>query len=112
MLRTLALSWLVALGLLAADPAHAFFLTCADARTFTESAEDADVVTGHSFGVLDMYAGLLCFVGDASCDCLMDVAANRPREFSRLFLQNLESCGDDEATFGVALRTATALCGD
>lgn len=110
MLRKIAPAFLVALlTLTAAAPADAFFMTCGDARALGE-AEDS--VIGHSLGTLDTLAGLLCFVGDAKCNCLVDAAANRPREFSREFSRALANCDDASPAFGAAIQASEAMCGN
>ncbi|MDG2308300.1 MAG: hypothetical protein P8R42_27290 [Candidatus Binatia bacterium] len=110
MIRFIAPAIVAALLLLTSAPADAFFMTCGDARSLGESAEDGDSVIGHSFGALDAFAGLLCFVGDSKCDCLVDTASNRPREFSREFNRALQNCDDAAPAFGVAFQAAEALC--
>ncbi len=108
MLRKIAPALIAILLVLTAAPASAFFMTCGDARALSES--NTDSVIGHSMGALDAFAGLLCFVGDAKCGCLIDAGANRPREFTRAFNQALENCADSDPAFGVALQAAGALC--
>lgn len=108
MLRKIAPALIAVLLLVTAAPANAFFMTCGDVRALAET--DSNGAIGHSFGALDAYAGLLCFVGDPKCSCLIDAAANRPRDFSRQFDLLLQNCGDDDPAFGVAFQTAEALC--
>lgn len=110
MLRKIAPALIALMIALTATPADAFFMTCGDARALTASGDDA--ATSHSFGTLDAYAGLLCFVGDEKCGCLIDAAANRPREFTRVFESLLDDCGDGDPAFGVAIQTAEAICGN
>jgi len=109
MLRKIAPVLIALVIALTATSADAFFMTCGDARALSESGDDI-ATASHAFGALDAFAGLLCFVGDAKCGCLIDAAANRPREFSRQFNIHLENCGDSDPAFGVAFQAAEALC--
>lgn len=103
------------LVLAAASPASAYYLTCSRAASLILEGTDQQqgIAAGHSTGVIDVYAGLICLVGGRTCSCLSNMFVNRVSDYSAAMAAEINAClrtNPDEPAFGPALRAAKRVC--
>jgi hypothetical protein len=115
-MRTIAALILLVGAALAPVGAHAYYLTCETSAQLILQGDDAQqgLAVGHSSGVVDVYAGLVCLTGGARCGCLSSLFFNRLDDFSEAFADELATCAvvtPDDPAFGPALRAAKRVCG-
>lgn len=115
MIRMLTLAAVLAL---VAIPTRAFSYayTCDEAAFYLENgtSQSQGAVIGHSFGVIDLLAGLQCYVGNPQCSCLANLVTNRPGdlggEYGRRLRQCINAGQGNNPVFGVVMNTARAFC--
>jgi len=109
---------LVAAAAMLASPqiARGYSLTCFEAAQAVTSNDDLLIgsAVGYALGSTDLLAGLQCYVGRSSCNCLANLPRNRPEDFGGAVGQELAACinrGDGNSpAFGPVLAAAKRFC--
>ena len=93
--------------------AHAYALSCGDARSLTLGSDrlGQGVVVGHLLGAADVMAGLYCYVRDPRCGCYSSLFQRSDDAFPNAYGQELATCSFNDTAFGAALRAARDVCG-
>jgi hypothetical protein len=110
-MKRLALALALALTLLVAQPAAAYFVTCGEFRAVFLVGDDEtmNILGGHVFGVSDMLATLLCFGGDRRCNCLSNMT-NRPGDYGTAVANAIVDCPANANAVGQIFNAALQVC--
>jgi hypothetical protein len=111
----LAAALVLAITIALPAESSAYYLTCGQATNLilNGSSQQQGIAVGHSTGVVDIYAGLICLAGGARCTCLANLFFTRLDAFSEAIATELSRCAlvnPSEAAFGPALRAANTVC--
>jgi len=93
--------------------ASAYYLSCGQAVNLllNGTTQQQGIVAGHSTGVIDTYAGLICLAGGARCTCLRNIFFTRLDDYSEAMATEMNRCARNnpsEAAILPALRAANA----
>lgn len=115
-MKRFAAAALIAVALLAPTSGWAYYLTCGRTVSLIVNGDEQQrgIAVGHSTGVVDVYAGLVCLVNGARCGCLSNLIVNRTDDFSEAIANELNRCNalsPSEPAFKAALRAANTVCG-
>ena len=91
--------------------ADAYLWTCGGVRAAVLSGNDDALlaVAAHSFGVADMVATMMCFVGHRRCGCLSSME-DRTEPFAEAFANGILACAANDPAVGQAFNAVFAVC--